>query len=93
MRSVDPIVTSVNGIALSAKARRPSAAKLLVDFILSAEGQTAIGDRFRVPVRPGVAPAAPALEQSGLKLRFVPGDMFKKFSRYEKKYREIFWQK
>lgn len=57
------------------------------------EGQTAIRDRFRVPVRPGVAPAAPSLEQSDLKLHYVPADMFKKISLYEKEYREIFWQK
>jgi iron(III) transport system substrate-binding protein len=93
VRSTDPIVTSVNGVALSAKSRRPNAGKLLIDFILSADGQAAIRDRFRVPVRPGVAPAAPALEQSDLKLRFVPGDMFKKISQYEKQYREIFWAK
>jgi iron(III) transport system substrate-binding protein len=93
VRSTDPIVTSINGVALSAKARRPNAAKLLVDFILSVEGQTALRDRFRVPVRPGVAPAAPSLEQSDLKLRYVPADMFKKISLYEKEYREIFWQK
>jgi iron(III) transport system substrate-binding protein len=93
VRSTDPIVTSINGVALSAKTRRPNAAKLLVDFILSVEGQTAIRDRFRVPVRPGVAPAAPSLEQSDLKLRYVPADMFKKISLYEKEYREIFWQK
>ncbi|HEY2987076.1 MAG TPA: extracellular solute-binding protein [Candidatus Binatia bacterium] len=93
VRSSDPIVTSINGIAVSAKARHPGAATLFVDFTLSADGQTAIRDRFRVPVRPGIPPAAPSLEQSNLKLHYVAGDMFQKISQYEREYREIFWGK
>lgn len=89
----DPIVTSINGIAISAKAPHPSAARLLVNYILSEEGQGIFRDLFRVPVRPGIKPAAPKLEQSALKVHYVPSDMVKKMAEYEKEFREIFWTK
>ena len=88
----DPIVTSINGIGIAAKAPHPNAAKLLVNYILSEEGQNIIRDLFRVPVRPGVRPAAPKLEQSGLKVRYVPSEMFKKIAEYEEEFRQIFWK-
>jgi len=89
----DPIVTSINVIALSAKAPHPNAAKLFVNYVLSEEGQNIIRDASRVPVRPGVKPLAPKLDQSALKIHYVPGDMFKKIPEYEKEFRDIFWKK
>jgi len=89
----DPIVTSINVVAVSAKALHPNAAKLLVNYILSEEGQNIIRDVSRVPVRPGVKPLAAKLDQATLKIRYVPTDMYKKFPEYEKEFREIFWKK
>ena len=89
----DPIVTSINVVALSAKAPHPNGAKLLINYILSEEGQNIIRDVSRVPVRPGVKPLAAKLDQSTLKIRYVPADMFRKIPEYEKEFREIFWKK
>ena len=89
----DPIVTSINVVALSAKAPHPNAARLMVNYILSEEGQNIIRDVSRVPVRPGVKPLAAKLDQSSLKIRYVPTDMFRKIPEYEKEFREIFWKK
>jgi len=88
----DPIVTSINVVALSAKAPHPNGAKLLINYILSEEGQNIIRDVSRVPVRPGVKPLAPKLDQLTLKIRYVPADMFRKIPEYEKEFREIFWR-
>ncbi|MFQ5684277.1 MAG: ABC transporter substrate-binding protein [Candidatus Binatia bacterium] len=93
VRESDPIITSVNGVAVSAKAPHPNSAKLFVNFILSKEGQTIIRNRFRVPVHPEVTPSVPQLRQSDLKIHYVPGDMFKKIGQYEKEFRELFWKK
>ena len=90
--SSDAIVTSVSTIGVSARAPHPNAAKVLLNFVLSVEGQTVFRDLFRVPVRPGISPLAPRLEQSRLKIHYVPGDMFKKIAQYEKEFREIFWK-
>lgn len=89
----DPIVTSINVVAVSVKAPHPNAAKLLVNYILSEEGQNIIRDVSRVPVRPGVKPLAAKLDQSTLKIHYVPADMFKKIPEYEKEFRQIFWKK
>lgn len=90
--TTNPIVTSISCIGALAKAPHSNAAKLFVNFILSEDGQNIIRDRFRVPIRPGVIPLAPKLEQSKLKIRYVPEDMFQKISKYEQEFRDVFWK-
>jgi len=89
----DPIVTSINVMALSAKAPHTNAGKLLINYVLSEEGQTIIKNLSRVPIRPGVKPTIAKLDQSALKIHYVPADMFRKVAEYEKEFRELFWKK
>ena len=89
----DPIVTSINVVALSTKTPRPNTAKLLINYILSEEGQTIIKNVSRVPIRPGVKPNVAKLDQSTLKIHYVPADMFRKIADYEKEFRDLFWKK
>ncbi len=89
----DPIVTSINVIALSTKAPHANTGKLLINYVLSEEGQTIIKNVSRVPVRPGVKPTIAKLDQSVLKIHYVPADMFRKISEYEKEFRDLFWKK
>jgi ABC-type Fe3+ transport system substrate-binding protein len=57
--SSDPIVTSINVVAL-----RPSPSseqrQLLINYILSEEGQNIIKNVSRVPIRPGVKRTSPS---------------------------------
>jgi iron(III) transport system substrate-binding protein len=89
----DPIVTSINVMALAAKAPHSAAGKLLINYVLSEEGQTIIKNVSRVPLRPSVKPLVPRLDQSTLKIRYVPADMFRKVAEYEKEFRDLFWKK
>jgi iron(III) transport system substrate-binding protein len=89
----DPIVTSINVIALSTKAPHANAGKLLINYVLSEEGQTIIKNVSRVPLRPGVKPTIAKLDQSALKIHYVPADMFRKVTEYEKEFRDLFWKK
>ena len=89
----DPIVTSINVVAHTVKAPHPNAAKVFINYILSEEGQTVIKNVSRVPVRPGVKPTVAKLDQSTLKIHYVPADMFKKIAEYEKEFRDLFWKK
>ncbi len=91
--SSDPIVTSINVVALSAKAPHPNAGKLLINYILSEEGQTIIKNVSRVPIRPSVKPNVARLDQSTLKIHYVPADMYQKIAAYEKEFRDLFWKK
>ncbi|MGN6716789.1 MAG: hypothetical protein ACTHLX_05295, partial [Candidatus Binatia bacterium] len=66
---------------------------LLINYILSEEGQNIIKNVSRVPIRPGVKPDVAKLDQSTLKIHYVPADMFRKIAEYEKEYRDLFWKK
>jgi len=88
----DPIVTSINVVALSSKAPHGNAGKLLINYILSEEGQTIIKNVSRVPIRPGVKPNVAKLDQSTLKIYYVPAEMFRKIADYEKEFRDLFWK-
>ncbi len=86
--TLDPIVTSPSQVAVSSRAPHPHAARLFVDFLLSARGQILIRERGRVPARDGLAPdgrpAAP------LKLHYVNPKLAREAARHEKGFSEIF---
>ncbi len=88
VRTLDPIVTSPSQIAISGKAPHPRAARLLVDLLLSAEGQRLLQQRGRVPARTDLNPEGSAA--SPLKLHYVDPGLAREFSRYEQEFREIF---
>ena len=88
--SFNPIVTTINGIGLSAKAVAPNAGKLFIDFILSKKGQEMIRDMRRIPSRSDVKPLAPKMDQSKLRLKLVPGEVSANADRYAEEFRKIF---
>jgi ABC-type Fe3+ transport system substrate-binding protein len=81
------VITSPSQVAVSAKAPHPNAARLLVDLLLSAEGQALIRDRGRVPARNDLA-RGPA--RVPLKLHYVNPRLAREADRHEKEFREIF---
>jgi iron(III) transport system substrate-binding protein len=85
VRTLDPVVTSPSQVGISARAPHPAAARLFVDFLLSAEGQAVIQSRGRVPARTGADPAA-----EKLKLHYVDPRLAPQFNQYEKEFRDIF---
>lgn len=66
--TTDPIIVGMRTIALSARPRSPNAAKLFIDFALSAEAQTMFRDFSRIPARPEIGFINPAIDKSKLKL-------------------------
>jgi iron(III) transport system substrate-binding protein len=53
---LEPAIISVNTVMLGANAAHPNAARLLVDFTLSKEGQEKLWDFQRIPARTDVEP-------------------------------------
>jgi iron(III) transport system substrate-binding protein len=53
---IEPAVTGAPQIGLVTKAPHPNAARLFIDFVLSAEGQTTLAKFGRVAARQGVKP-------------------------------------
>lgn len=85
VRTLDPVVTGASVVAISARAPHPNAARLLDDFLLSAEGQKLIASRGRVPARIDAAPQAAAV-----KAHYVKPSLAREFDRDEREYIAIF---
>ena len=88
--SFNPTVTTISGVGLSAKASAPNAAKLFIDFILSKRGQEMVREMRRVPSRSDVKPLAPKMDQSKLRLKLVPAEVFANSERYAEEFRKIY---
>jgi iron(III) transport system substrate-binding protein len=90
IETFDPIVVTVSGMGLSAKATNPNAAKLLIDFATSKKGQQMVRGMRRIPARTDIEPLAPKMDQSKLKLKAVPKDVYLHLDDYAREFRKIF---
>jgi len=86
VRTLDPIVTSPSEVAISARAPHPNAARLFVDFLLSAEGQGLIASRGRLPARTD----AGGQPRASLKVHYIKASLARDFERYEREYTDTF---
>lgn len=80
---LDPWFVYPIGIAVTAKNSHPAAARLYVDFILSAEGQTFMRTLSRIPARKDVLPNPPRLME-GRKLFVIKPASSAVYNRYNK---------
>jgi iron(III) transport system substrate-binding protein len=85
---LEPAVISVNTVMLGAKASHPNAARLLIDFTLSKEGQEKLWDFQRIPARKDVEPK-PARLFRGYKRHVVAPEDYKNHDEVVKLYSEI----
>jgi len=85
---LEPAIISVNTVMLGAKAARPNAGKLLIDFTLSKEGQEKLWDFQRIPSRSDVEPK-PARLFRGYKRYVVHPEEYKGHDEVVKLYAQI----
>ena len=90
IETFDPIVVTVSGIGLSAKAANPNAAKLLIDFATSKRGQQMVRGMRRIPARSDIEPLTPKMDQTKLKLKAVPKEVYLHFDELAREFRKIF---
>jgi len=90
IETFDPIVVTISGIGLSAKATNPNAAKLLINFATSKRGQEMVREMRRIPARGDVKPFAPKMDQSKLKLKAVPKEVYSGLDNHAREFRKIF---
>jgi len=90
IETFDPIVVTISGIGLSAKATSPNAAKLLINFATSKRGQEMVREMRRIPARGDVKPFAPKMDQSKLKLKAVPKEVYSGLDDHAREFRKIF---
>jgi ABC-type Fe3+ transport system substrate-binding protein len=87
--ALEPVIVSLNPVGMATNAPHPNAAKLLVDFLLSKEGQEVGRSVAKIPARPEVEPPYPRLTK-GLKLFPVPLAVADRYGEIVKEFREIF---
>ena len=69
--ALEPVIVSLNPLALAVNAPHPASARLLIDFLLSKEGQEVGRTVAKLPARADVEAPYPRLTR-GLKLYPVP---------------------
>jgi iron(III) transport system substrate-binding protein len=90
VNTLNPIVVSTNGIAISAKAPHPNTAKLFTDFVLSKEAQELLRGFNRIPSRSDVDPISPKMDQSKIKIRVVPENLPSRYGDVVKEFKSVF---
>ena len=89
---LDPVYGNLNPMGLSAKAPRPNAGKVFIDFVLSKGGQEVIRAQRRVPDRIDVQPDPPKLAQ-GFSAVFTADEVYANFDQYVKLFQDTFGSK
>ena len=75
---------------MAAKAQHPNAGKLLIDFILSKDGQSQLRNLYRIPSRADLDPLSPKLDPKRLQLLPMSPNLAEKEDDWKKQFRTIF---
>ena len=87
--ALEPVIVSLNPVGMAVNAPHPNSARLLVDFLLSKEGQEVGKNVGKIPARLEVEPPYPRLTK-GLKLFPVPVSVADRYGETVKEFREVF---
>jgi iron(III) transport system substrate-binding protein len=88
--TMDPIITVGDPIALASKPNHPNAGKLLIDFILSREGQVQLQRLNRIPSRADLDPISSKLDSRKLKLFPLAPSLASREPEWRRVFRGIF---
>ena len=78
-------------IAIGKSSPHPNAARLLVDFFLSREGQSiSQKEQYRIPANPDLPPISRNLDPKGLKVVLADKRVAEQYDRFAKEYHELF---
>ena len=91
VKTADPVFVTLSPVAVSAKARNPNAAKLLMDFVLSREAQLVLRNANRLSGRSDVEPIVPEMHPSKLKLAAIDPSIGEELTKYSKEFRQIYF--
>jgi ABC-type Fe3+ transport system substrate-binding protein len=87
---LEPVIFSPAIIMYAKGGSHPNAGKLLIDFLLSKEGQEVFRDFNAVPAHKNVDPVPPRLAMKGYRRFVLAPEMYDDYAEVEKLYREIF---
>ena len=90
---IEPMAVALDAISLLKDAPHPSAAKLLIDFLTSEEGQQVLRQADYLPALPGVPTVVPGLRPADGKFQATylhPEDVDRNMARWSKLAEELF---
>ncbi len=90
---MSPAAVNSSNMSISMKAPHPNAAKLLMEFLVSAEGQTLYREGGYIPANPKVAPLEPKLVADRDDYRgisYTPEVLAKKLPEWNKVFQDLF---
>ena len=90
---IEPMAVALDAISLLKDARHPNAARLLIDFLTSEEGQQVLRQADYLPALPGVPTAVPGLRPADGKFQATylrPEDVDRNMARWSKVVEELF---
>jgi len=90
VRTTKPIIVSVSKVGFSAAPPHPNAAHLLVNFLISKEGQTEVYKNGNTPAYPGIVPKDSPLDPTHLVVHPISAKISLDLNRYAKEFDEIF---
>jgi iron(III) transport system substrate-binding protein len=88
----NPVIGFLYLVGLADRAPHPNAAKLMIDFALSQEGQMEITESRRISMRPDVKPNPPGLVE-GVHVRPSDLELARDYNRLYKDFQDIFGKK
>jgi iron(III) transport system substrate-binding protein len=88
--TMNPIITTGGPLGLAARAPHPNAGKLLIDFILSKNGQMQLRNYYRIPSRGDLEPLSAKLDPRRLHLLPISPNAAEKEDEWRKQFRTIF---
>jgi len=88
---LDPIIVTPNLVAVGKGTAHPNAAKLLIDFLLSVEGQTILQkQQYRTPANPDLPPTSPKMDPKKLKLVVADKRVADQHEKFSKTFYQLF---
>ncbi len=88
---LDPIIVTPNLIAMGKNTARPNAARLLIDFCLSKEGQTILQQKqYRTPANPDIPPISSKMDPKKLKLVLADKRVADQHEKFANEFYELF---
>ncbi|MFC1817436.1 ABC transporter substrate-binding protein [Thermodesulfobacteriota bacterium] len=90
--AIEPVIAGIHPAGISSNAPHPNAAKLLLEWILSREGQKVLAGTGRIPSRIDVDPLVPKLKK-GLKIAPYDSSIAKDYQKYVNLYRKVLMKK
>ena len=90
--TTDPVVLGASVIALSSHASHPNAGRLLIEYILSREGQMILRKFDRIPAHKDIPPLSAKLDPKKLKTWLVSPKIAERYNDYYAEFRSFFPQ-